>query len=409
MDITAIVAQITDGLKREFGDIQPSIAAVQQTVNALNGKFDGQEQRIRDLEAAVEEVRGRSQRREEIDHNITNVRFDAHRGQFVQTVTDKCAVFLARLVLGDPEARAQCTKARADFSSGTGPTGGYLIPKEYVAELLQLVYGYGDYRRIARYVPMGGPEVHFPRLDGEMAVGWVDEGVEPPAESNLPFGEVVLNAKKLMAFTHFPSELDQDSMIAFGQVVADAFGRAIAKEEDNQGFSGTGAPFIGLLNVAGVNVVRLGAAGSGKINFTDFTPDHVLDALAAMPRAGLTGARLMLHRSVLNVLRKFKTAGSGQYAFQEPAGAQPGMIWGVPWETPEAFPTIANQGADKALAVLCNPLATCMFGDRRMVSIDSTNLVGWTKDQIHTRVIERVSIKPGVIPAGVVVVKTATP
>jgi HK97 family phage major capsid protein len=391
MDINAVVERLK-------GEINGGVA---ELVRSLNDKHATLEQNLND---GLDELRKRLARGEKIDSDtgITVTR----QGRVIPAVPAETAKFLVRAFRKDPEA----LKVMRELGSAAGANGGYTIPREYVAELLKLVYIYGQARQLFRGVTMAHNEQAWPRLDGDMTVAWIGENTAG-TESEPTFGEVVLNAKKLMALTHVPSELLDDSELAIGQVIADSIARAYGKEEDRVAFSGTGIAgdggVTGLLNTAGANVVRLGAAASGKINATDITPDHLLDALNSMPAEGLYGAEFLLHRSVLNVIRRAKAEGSGEY-YTAPLQGEPGTLWGIPYRLVEMFPTVALATADKTVAVLTNATATCMFGDRKTMDVRTSEQFAFNKDQTFIRAIERVAIAPGVLPTGIVQIKTAT-
>lgn len=323
--------------------------------------------------------------------------------------------FMKALIAGDKIA----AKALTTSTSGEDPDdsqAGLLIPTELRNEVLRIAENqYGLARRDMFYLPFSGPgnSRTIPTLGTSVSVFWTGEGAKK--KSTQPkFNLVTQTLKKLAAIVPMTEEILEDSLINLNTLLGQLFAEAIAKEEDIQFFAGTGSPWTGLLNTAGLNSVTQ-ASGDA----TQITADDLLDMIDATPSGALNGAKFYMHRTVFSQLRKLKTT-DGIYIVQSPTGTTPGTIWNYPYELSDAFPALADVSTGEAYVLFGNLKQGAIFGDKQSIRIklldqatisdtdDETVINLAEQDMVALRIVERVGYVVALATAMTVLKASAT-
>jgi HK97 family phage major capsid protein len=309
----------------------------------------------------------------------------------------KTREFMKALFAGDT-ARA---KALTDSTAGTSPDdaqAGLTIPTELRNEVLRIAETqYGLARKDMFYLPFSGPgnSRNVPALGTSVSVFWTGEGAKKKG-TQPKFNLVAQTLKKLAAIVPMTEEILEDSAINLTSLLGALFAEAIAKEEDIQFFSGTGAPWTGILNNGNVNIVHQITGGVANL-----TADDLLDMQDATPTGAMNGAKYYMHRTVLNVIRKLKDL-QGNYIYQNPGQGQPATIWNYPVELSDAFPA-KNDVVDGSPYILFGNLKqAAIFGDKQQIRAklldqatvtdtdDQTTINLAEQDMIALRIVERV-------------------
>lgn len=328
---------------------------------------------------------------------------------------DNTREFMKALLSGD---KARC-KVLTDSESGASPDdaqAGLLIPTELRNEVLRIAETqYGLARRDMFYLPFSGPgnSRTIPALGTAVSVFWTDEGGKK--KSTQPkFSVVVQTLKKLAAIVPFTEEILEDSAINLTSLVATLFAEAVSKEEDIQFFSGTGAPWTGILNNGSVNIVL---QATGDVN--QVTVDDLIDMEDATPTGALSGAKYYFHRTVLSVLRKLKD-NNGNYILVPAANGQPATLNGKPYETSDAFPAVSEITTGDPYILFANLKQAAVFGDKQQLRVklldqatitdtdDSTVLNLAEQDMVALRIVERVGYVVALPTAATVLKAQAT-
>lgn len=289
------------------------------------------------------------------------------------------------------------------LTEGTDAEGGYLVPEEFRPELLRLVEKYGLFRKNARVIPMTREEMKIPKLASGVNVYWPGEGNAITEASADIFGQATLTAKKLAGYITASQELVEDSSLDVVDLIVTVFAEAIAKEEDRVGFKGDSSgtdPFDGVLNASGVNTVTM---GSGDTSYSNVSYDDLCDMISAVKST--EGCVWCLHRTVLGVIRKLKD-NNGHPIWASASGGDPATILGYPYLVSEVMPSTgdANQ-ADKPFMFFGN-LKYALLGDRKKITVGTSEHVKFAEDEIAIKVVERIAINIAV-PAAFAVLKTA--
>lgn len=282
------------------------------------------------------------------------------------------------------------------LTEGTDSQGGYLVPKEFTAEILRLVEDVGVFRANARVLPMSKRLRDVPVLSTGVSAVIVGENTQI-TESDAAFGNAQLIAKKLGAITAMSNELLDDSSVPLVQYLAEIFAEAIATLEDTQGFngSGSGSNFTGALIASGVNTVNM---ASTKTDFEDVTYDNLVDVMSAVKSQALANAKWYMHRTIWAYILKLKDSQGMPIATNIVVQGNQGTLLGYPVRLVEQMPTSADTAVSTSFILFGDLKKACLLGDRQEVTIaisqdatiGSNNL--FEKNMSGVRVLERVGI-----------------
>ena len=246
------------------------------------------------------------------------------------------------------------------LSEGTDSAGGYLVPEEFSAKIIDLVTEkYGVVRPKATIQQMSSDTLNFPTITSKPKLSWVNEGSTIPSDQP-QYGQIVLVAKKASLIIPVTNELLSDSKVDLSSMIADIFAWAQGYSEDEQSLAGTGSPFVGVFGNANVNTVTM---DSTKTNFTDVTADNLLDLVYAVPAMYAGNSVFILNREVLAVIRKLKD-NNGQYIFDP----RDKTLFGYPVLESDVMPGLAASAADTPF-VIFGDLSEILLGDRLQMSI----------------------------------------
>ncbi len=226
---------LTDQQLKEFKSLMEEI----------KGSWSHLPDKIKEIESTVAEVEGfyRTSARE----------FNAFKGGHPSArlkrspggvVSDECARHLGALVVMAGEIQGKLSSCqnrdellneartvfgmeqRASLTSSDVP-----LPLGYGKEVAELVWAYGQGRKYCTVVPIGNATVKLPRLKTSPAFGFIDQSASVPEKS--PQVEFVdFTALKAGGIVRFPSEIEEDSIIALGNWLAKYASREMAKWED---------------------------------------------------------------------------------------------------------------------------------------------------------------------------------
>jgi HK97 family phage major capsid protein len=165
---------------------------------------------------------------------------------------------------------------------GTNSAGGYLVPQEFYADVLFLLNEYGFARKYCAQIQMNSNVLNVSTLTGKPSVAWVLENAAIPSSKGT-FARLTLTANKLAAIYPISNELLQDANVDVYNTILRIFVEVFGAEEDTQVFRGTGSPFTGILNTAGVATTYLGGSStSTKTKYTDITLDDLVNLVQSI-------------------------------------------------------------------------------------------------------------------------------
>ena len=219
---------------------------------------------------------------------------------------------------------------------GTDGEGGYLVPDEFEATLVQALEEESIFRQLAKVITTSSGDRKIPVVATKGTASWVDEEGQI-TESDDSFGQVAIGAYKLGTMIKVSEELLNDSVFNLEQYIAREFARRIGSKEEEAFFigDGTGKP-TGIFNATGGANVGLTAASS-----TAITVDEVLDLFYALKSPYRKNATFLMNDATIKAIRKLKD-NNGQYLWQPSITAgTPDTILNRPIKTSAYVPTLA--------------------------------------------------------------------
>lgn len=283
--------------------------------------------------------------------------------------------------------------------------GGFLIPENLRAEILMMSLETAVMRPRATVIPMDSLRVPLPSIDdtshtanvfGGVFAAWTEEGAALSVSAP-KFSRVILEARKLTAFTEIPNELLQDSVTPLDVWFSTFFPQAISFFEDLAFIGGTGAGEPeGILNCPGA--VTVAAASGGHIQFVD-----VAKAFARLWPASMRRAIWLCEPQVLAELLQLAASADGggttvappgwlqaYQAIGTPGGGDGGgydyTLMGRPLRVSEKVPYM---GGGKAGALSLVDPSFYLIGDRMAMQVASSDQYAFGQDMMAYRVIER--------------------
>lgn len=161
----------------------------------------------------------------------------------------------------------ETAKKRA-LSAGVDSAGGYVVPVEYIAELIEFLRAESVVTQAgARQMTFTGSPVVIPRQTSAATVSSTAENAAI-SFTDQAFGEINLTPKMLSAGTKLSRRSAALSSPGLEQIVRTDLALQMALDADLKALRGTGASNqpLGVANTAGINTVALGANG-GPVSY----------------------------------------------------------------------------------------------------------------------------------------------
>lgn len=285
------------------------------------------------------------------------------------------------------------------MSSNVGSDGGFLVPEEYMAQLMQVAGDNAIVRPRATVIPVKAPSGTFPALDqrtvtggtgdtayaGGVIASWGEESATL-TETDPNFQLINWRVHKLQGYTKVPNELLADSAISIETLLKRLFGVAIASKEDYAFLrgDGVGKPLGMLMSPAALGI-------DADTNDT-WDQDDAVEMLSRFRAVNDAAAVWVGHRSILPDLGRFElSAGSPATWLASFQQKVPGNLLGYPllWSQHMAQ---TNNPYDVALV---DPSAYLIL-DREDLRIDFSEHAGFLTDQGVWRFTKRVDGRPWV-------------
>lgn len=287
-------------------------------------------------------------------------------------------------------------KIQNSFGTNVPSDGGFLVPEVLRSDILQVALETSVIRPKATTIPMGSQRLAIPYVDTTTDVGsvlggwvayWVDEATAP-TESQAKFGQVVLDAKKLMLYSSCPNELVADG-VGFGAFLEQGLPKAVAFQEDYKFMNGTGAGEpLGFINCpASVKVTAVSGQGANTLVW-----ENIVAMYARMLPSSLGSAVWIASIDTFPQLATMAlSVGTGGSAVWLSNGVQgpPMTILGRPVYFTEKAPALGTTGDINFV-----DLSYYLIGDRQMMQVSASQDFLFSTDKTAYKVIERVDGRP---------------
>ena len=247
------------------------------------------------------------------------------------------------------------------LTEGTDSEGGYLVPDEFEATLVQALGEENVIRTRAHVITTSGGTHKIPVVASKGEASWIDEKGAYPEDDDT-FAQVSIDAHKLGTIIKVSEELLADSAFNLESYFSQEFGRRMGRKEEEAFIGGDGvAKPTGILKSAEVGVT---AAKTDAI-----TADSLIDLFYSLKAAYRRNAVWVVNDSTVKAIRKLKD-NNGQYIWQ--AALKDGdhdTLLGRPIITSPAMPEI---GAGTK-PVMFGDLSYYWVGDRQGVTFKRLN------------------------------------
>ncbi|MFI9200167.1 phage major capsid protein [Streptomyces sp. NPDC053048] len=298
------------------------------------------------------------------------------------------------------DMQAKLTRVRNAFSSTVPSEGGFLIPETLRSEMLRVSLETSIVRPRARVIPMETLRVPFPAIDSTSNVSsvyggvvgyWTEEGAALTA-SQAAFSRIVLDAKKLTAYSEVPNELISDSAVSFQAFLDEIFPEALGFYEDIAFIkgSGVGEP-LGVLDANNSAIIAV-AKESGQAADT-IVWENIVKMYARMLPSSLNRAVWIASNDVFPELATMAlSVGTGGSAVWLNNGVEgpPMTILGRPVIFTEKAPGLLGDQGDISFV----DFGFYLIGDRQVMSAMSSPHFKFQNDQTAYRIIQRVDGRP---------------
>ena len=290
-----------------------------------------------------------------------------------------------------------------DLAESVGATGGYLVPTDFQAQLMQLMGETSIIRQRATIIRMRRRQLQIPVLNqtgttagqahwfGGIQTYWTEEAATKTI-SDPSFRQVTLTAHKLIGFTRVSDELLDDAAISLTDFLLGPMGFAgsIAWNEDYAFFNGSGAGQpLGIINSPATITVP-------RVDQDNVTYEDLVTMLENFLPSG--NGIWVAHQSVLsNLLLMTGPSGNPHYVWgpgplgQTAVGNVHGTLLGRPIIFTEKLPRISTTSVGDLL--LIDP-KYYLVGDRQATTLSSTIFEAYRTDQTSFRAVHRVDGRP---------------
>lgn len=323
----------------------------------------------------------------------------AFTGPDAQARYERAGHFLLASIFGNEKSQTWCDKRGVTMtkatSEGIGSAGGFLVPEELENAILDIRDSYGAFRRRACVWPMGSDSSLFPRRIGTAQAFFFGENTSSAAGASTTtnMDAVKLTAKKLGSLVLLSNELNEDSIHAMVDYVANEIAWAMAAKEDDCAFNGDGSSTYGGMRGIGT-LANDGFHAKAKVTASN----DAFASLTIADMAGLVGAvrasaipRAAWFMSVYGFAQTaIRLASSGGYLYtgQLDDIATP-FFDGFPVIFTQKLPSAASATTGQAMMAFGDMYAAAVLGQRRGLTIAVSDQRYLDTDQIGILVTER--------------------
>jgi len=269
------------------------------------------------------------------------------------------------------------------------------LPVQYAAQIVELVYQYGQARKLCTVYPLGTATVKLPRLKtGEPAFAFF--AVSGAVAEKVPQMEfITFTPGKCGGIVRIPSEIDADSIISVGQFVARYIAREMAKLEDLCLFAGDGSATYNSINGIGAQATSDGGnaiyqLGLGKTKPSDIVVNDVRNLRSGVTGAVLKSAKYYCHPTFEALFTTFNTLNQPLVYIRNQDGTASFDGFQIVWVN--SMPVYSKTANPSAYLIYFGDISWWYFGERMAMSVETSRDVYFATDEIGIRALERIDI-----------------
>lgn len=250
----------------------------------------------------------------------------------------------------------------------TDADGGYLVDRDFVAEVARLESVYGVAARDARVVTIQSNSLVLNKKTGGVTMYETGELVAKTG-TKMTFGQDIVNLRKFAGIAIVTDELNEDAAVNIFSELTQDFALESARLLDTLVFTD---PTTGLYFTSGTAAVSMGAA------LSDLDFDDINTAIFTIPQQAMIGAKFYLHRTLLGLIQRIKDNDDNYIWKPGVDGAATGTIWGYPYELVEVLNDINTVGDSNEPFIIFGNLRYCT-----LIRKAGLNLTTLTEATVH--------------------------
>jgi HK97 family phage major capsid protein len=290
----------------------------------------------------------------------------------------------------------QFVQKATGLSEGVAADGGYLVPTEFMATVIEFAIKQSPLLQKVWRIPMGSNVKKIPKLVqsagsyfGGLALYWIDEAATKTG-TKPAFDQITLTARKLIGLTYLTDELIDDSMINIVNFLTKLFVDAMRYELENKILNGTGTGQpLGVIADTNVNLVPRATASqlvyADVVAMDTIIDENIMNLTWTMRKASKNQLRLQVDSQN----RPFWLDGyaGGQNALISPA---PDRLIGYDVALTRNSPALYSKGD-----LVLGDWGLYLLGYRQDVRVAVSIHDKWTTDETSYRFVMRVDGTPG--------------
>lgn len=207
------------------------------------------------------------------------------------------------------------------LQEGVDTDGGYLVPEEYDARLIEVLEEENIVRSLATVIGTSGShKINIAATNP--AAAWIDEG-QALTFGDATFKQILLDAHKLHVAIKVTEELLNDNAFNLDDYIVRQFGKALANAEEDAFLNGdgTGKP-TGIFNQTN--------GGTFALEVTAIKSDDLINLVHALKRPYRKSAAFIINDKLIATIRKLKD-NNGAYIWQQSyQEGEPDRLLGYP-------------------------------------------------------------------------------
>lgn len=254
--------------------------------------------------------------------------------------------------------------------------GGYLVPDQFVAEIVRSLTEFSPMRQVARVSTATSNPILLPKRVGQVAATWTAEGADSSATSP-SYDQISIGIYEARCFVDVSNQLLEDSAFDLAAELGRDFGEEFARIEGKAFVSGTGSGQPeGFLTSEDFETDEVAGAA--------ITADDLIDLYHAVPSTYASRGTWLMNRATMGAVRKLKDTG-GSYIWQESlAAGNPPTILGRPVLE---MPDLADVGAEAVPVAFGDWSAAFRIFDRVGLTIlrDPYSVAAKSQVRFHAR------------------------
>jgi HK97 family phage major capsid protein len=383
--------------QKVFDDFAADIANIDKQIEI--------EERMMTLKASLAKpinIPGNERKTVPAEARVRYSKLKAFKGGGAEDAAYRSGQFLMATMLGNNKAAEWCREngviiQRAQ-SEGINSAGGFLVPNEFNQAIIDLREEYGTFRQNCQVIPMGSDSMTIPRRAGGLTAYFVGEGVAP-TESQKSWDQVSLAAKKMAVLSKMSTELAEDAVISIADDLASEMAYAFAVKEDACGWNGDGTSTYGGISgvrariIDGTHTASAIDGASGHDTFAEIDANDLAAVMAKLPKYAERDAKWYCSSVGWALVFQRLIAAAGGVTMMELTGGKPSRTYlGYPVVIDQTLPTATTDLSDTAMLFFGSLSLAATMGERRGVTIKSSEHRYMDLDQIGIFGTERVDI-----------------